>query len=455
MDIKISLIGAGSGAFSLSLIRDICLTKNLEGCTVSFMDINLERLEGSYNVCRRYAEELGVHLNFEKTLDRAESLQGADFVINTALAAGHERLRGGWEIALRHGYRWGGSLAIMHDEAFWIDFYQLRLFESVVQDVLRICPNAWYLQVANSVLGSTTYLTRKYPQLKMTGLCHGFGGVYHVASLLDLEPDGGKIDKKQLTFELPGVNHFIWLTKMFYKGQDVMPLFDEWVEKKSAKYFETCSESDHMGPKPVDIYRRMGAVPIGDTATVGGGTWGWWYHTDEDTEKRWKENPAKWWNWYFDWVASNASENYRIGQDPNAKMTEYLKPEMSGEQMVPIIESIACDIPRTFIVNIPNRGSYVPGVPTDFAVEVPGLVSKRGIQGIQTDGLPPLPLSYLLRDRVVPVELELEAYDQHSRHLLEELVCMDPWTRSTRQAHDFVHELLAMQGHAEMESYYR
>ena len=53
MDIKISLIGAGSGAFSLSLIRDICLTKNLEGYTVSFMDINQERLEGSYNVCRR------------------------------------------------------------------------------------------------------------------------------------------------------------------------------------------------------------------------------------------------------------------------------------------------------------------------------------------------------------------------------------------------------------------
>ena len=69
--------------------------------------------------------------------------------------------------------------------------------------------------------------------------------------------------------------------------------------------------------------------------------------------------------------------------------------------------------------------------------------------------LPPLPLSYLMRDRVVPVELELQAYDQHSRHLLEELVCMDPWTRSTQQAHDFVHELLAMEGHAEMESYYR
>ena len=28
------------------------------------------------------------------------------------------------------------------------------------------------------------------------------------------------------------------------------------------------------------------------------------------------------------------------------KMTEYLKPEMSGEQMVPIIESIACPCPN-------------------------------------------------------------------------------------------------------------
>ena len=451
MDIKISLIGAGSGAFSLSLIRDICLTRNLEGCTVSFMDIDRERLEGSYNLCRRYAEELGVQIHFEKTLDRAESLAGADFVINTALAAGHHRLQAGWEIAKQNGYRWGGSLAIMHDEAFWINYYQLKLFESVVEDVLRICPDAWYLQVANSVLGGTTYLKRKYPQLKMTGLCHGFGGVYHIASLAL----GEGYDKEHLTFELPGVNHFIWLTKLYYKGQDVMPLFDDWVNRRSAAYFETCSESDHMGPKPVDIYRRVGAVPVGDTATVGGGAWGWWYHTDEETEKRWKENPGRWWNGYFTWVDHTAKENYRISSDPGAKMTDYLKPQMSGEQMVPIIESIAYDIPRTYIVNLPNKGQLVPGVPEDFAVEIPALVSKRGIQGIQTDGLPPLALGYLLRDRVVPVELELAAYQQGSRKLLEELIGMDPWTRTVQQARDFVGEILAMDCHQEMAQHYR
>jgi alpha-galactosidase len=210
-----------------------------------------------------------------------------------------------------------------------------------------------------------------------------------------------------------------------------------------------------MGPKPVDLYKRFGVVPIGDTATVGGGAWGWWYHTDDQTEQRWKENPGKWWNGYFTGVDRTAKENYRIASDPNARMTEYLKPEMSGEQMVPIIESIACDLPRTFIVNLPNSGDFVPGVPRDFAVEIPALVSKRGIQGIQTDGLPTEVLGYLLRDRVVPWEIELAAYQQGSRRLLEELVGLDPWTKSMSQARAFVSELLEMPGHEDMKRYYR
>jgi len=284
----------------------------------------------------------------------------------------------------------------------------------------------------------------------MTGLCHGFGGVFHVAELAL----GKDYDRDQLSFEVPGVNHFIWLTKMYYKGEDVMPMFHEWVEKKSPAYFETCHTSDHMGPKPVDIYRRMGVVPVGDTATVGGGAWGWWYHTDEATEKFWKEEPMKWWNRYFTSVDHTARENYRISNDPDAKMTEYLEPKMSHEQMVPIIESIAYDIPRTYIVNVPNTGRYVPGIPADFAVEVPALISKRGIQPIQTDGLPEPVLSHLLRDRVAQVELELAAYDQGSRKMLEELVGMDPWSRSASQIREFTKAILCMEGNKAMLEHY-
>jgi alpha-galactosidase len=445
---KIALIGAGSGAFSLSLIRDLCLTANLKGARLHFMDIDAGRLEGVYTLTKRYAAEIGMELDVHKTLDRAEALEGADFVINTALVAGHHRLRAGWEVARPLGYRHGGSLAIMHDEAFWIDFYQLQLFESLVQDILRICPKAWYFQVANSVLGGITLLARKYPQAKIVGLCHGYGGIFRIPNLLGL-------DRAGFTYEIPGVNHFIWATKIYYQGEDLWPRFNEWMENEGPRYWETCWPGDDYGPKAFDLYRRFGAFPIGDTCTDGGGSWGWWYHTDEATEKRWKQHPDGFWNGYFNSVAGTAADIQKIAADPSARVSEHFPPKMSGESMIPMIESIACGIPRTFIVNIQNSGGYVPGVPADFSVEVPALVSAHGIQGIQTDGLPPMPLAYLLRDRVAPVNLELEAYEKGSRKLLLELVRMDPWTKTEAQAQLLLDGILNLPFNKEMKEHYQ
>ncbi|GCE22182.1 hypothetical protein KDK_59820 [Dictyobacter kobayashii] len=76
MTTKISIIGAGSAVFSLSIIRDLCLTPNLKGSTVCFMDISQERLDAAYHLCSRFATEVGATLHLEKTTDRLEALQG-------------------------------------------------------------------------------------------------------------------------------------------------------------------------------------------------------------------------------------------------------------------------------------------------------------------------------------------------------------------------------------------
>lgn len=446
---KISIIGAGSAVFSLNLIRDLCLTPNLAGSTISFMDINQERLDTAYALCTRYAEEMGIELELQKTMDRRESLRGADFVIVTALAAGHHRLREGWSIARKYGYRFGGSYHIMHDEAFWINFYQLKLFDSILSDVLEICPDAWYIQVANPVLSGITYLARKYKGARIVGLCHGFTGVYHLAEVLGLE-------RKYISFEIPGVNHFVWLTHFYHKGEDAFPLVDEWVEKEAPKYWETCCPSDGLGPKAVDLYKRFGAFPIGDTCTPGGGTWPWWYHTDPETEERWKEDPERWWEVdYFPYLERGVEELNRVAKDSTIKVTEVFPPKKSGEIIVPLVESIACDIPRVLIANVPNTGDFVPGIPRDFEVEIPTLVSRRGVQGIKTDGLPGLLISYILRDRVAPVEVELKAYERGDRELLLQLILMDPWTRSEEQAKGLLENILALPYHEEMRQHYK
>lgn len=445
--VKISIIGAGSAVFSLNLIKDICLTPNLEGSKISFMDLDEERLNTAYILCKRYAEEVDAQLELTRTVNRRESLQDANFVINSALAAGHRRLREGWAIAHKHGYRFGGSYHIVHDEAFWINFYQLKLFESILDDVSEICPDAWYIQLSNPVLAGITYLGRKYKRAKIVGLCHGYAGVYNIAEVLGLE-------EEHLNFQIPGVNHFIWLTHFRYKGESAYPLLDRWIEKDATKYWEKCSSSDPLGPKPVDLYKRFGLFPIGDTANPGGGTWPWWYHIDDSIEKRWKENPRAWYDKFFVGGKKTVEQMREIANDRSKKVTSFFPPKKSRETIVPLIESIACDIPRVSQVNILNEDQLVPGIPEKFEVEIPALASKTGIQGIKTNGLPGPLTSFILRDRVAPVEVELEAYEKGSKEMLLQLILMDPWTRSEKQAKDLLEEILALPYHKKMREHY-
>ena len=448
---KLSIIGAGSGSFSLALIRDLCLTPNLEHLTVSLMDIDPERLDNAYAVCKRYAEEIGFALHLEKTLDRRETLEGADFVINTALVQGHERLREGWEIARKYGFNWGSSFHVFYDEPFWVNFYQFRLFESIMEELLSICPKAYHLLVANPVLAGITYLGRRYPQARLVGLCHGYSGIYAVAKTLGLDPD-------HITFEIPGVNHFVWLTKFYYKGEDAFPILDRWIEEEAPRLrAEGRMKVDFcLSPKVIDLYKRFGAVPIGDTSHWSGAAWPWWYHSDEITEKAWNEDPSIGWERYIDHSHQNAATFARVAADPAIRVTEFFPPVKSGEQMIPIVESIACDIPRVvYGANILNSGHFVPGIPPDFEIEVPTLVSKHGIQGIQTGGLPTALIAHTLRDRVAPVTLELAAYEQGSKELLVQLILMDQWARSAKQARDFVDEVLALPHYAALRQHYR
>jgi len=330
---------------------------------------------------------------------------------------------------------------------------------SAVQLVPQEEPMAWELRdgyarlqvprVWGHQLAGITYLTCKYKEAHIVGLCHGFRSVYHLVEVLGLE-------REHITFEIPGVNHFVWLTHFHYKGRDAFPLVDEWIEKEAPEYWETCRLSSGLGPKAVDLYKQFGAFPIGDTCTPGGGAWPWWYHTDDETEERWREDPQGWWEaGYFPHLEKRVEQIHKVARDTSIRATEAFPPRKSGEFMVPLVESIACDIPRVMITNIPNTGDFVPGLPRDFEVEVPALVSRRGVQGIRTNGLPDPLLAYTLRDRVAPVEVELEAYEKGSRELLLQLLLMDPWTQSEEQAGGFLEDILALPYHEDMRRHYR
>lgn len=453
---KICIIGAGSAVFSVNLIKDICVNENFKNATVSLMDVNESRLEAIYGLCTRYTEEMQANIKVIKTTDRREAMQGADFVLNVALDYGHERYKQGIKVAYDNGYRFGGSLHVLHDEAFFINFYQLRLMESILLDVLDICPNAYYILVANPVQGGVTYLQRKYKDAKIIGMCHGYNGVYRMTNMIGL-------DKEGVNFEIAGVNHFIWLTSFRYKGQDGYKILDKWLEDNDGRLIPASydvmnnyfSGADEISLKAVDLYRRYGLLPIGDTASAGGGAWGWEYHTDDAIEDKFESKPYEWYQRYFKGCESGVANIKRVVEDKSIRVSDEFSQQISDEPMIPLMEGLMFDVKNTVVVNILNDGGYMKGLPTDYEVEIAAIVDKHGVHPIHNNGLPKPIMAHLLRDRIAPVEMELAAFENHSREYLVDLVLMDPWTRSRAQAEKLIDDIFNLPCNSEMKEYYK
>jgi alpha-galactosidase len=122
--------------------------------------------------------------------------------------------------------------------------------------------------------------------------------------------------------------------------------------------------------------------------------------------------------------------------------------------MVPLIESLAFDVPRVMMVNIANDAEYVRGIPRDFEVEIPALVNKDAVQGLRCRPLPKPLIAHILRDYVAPVETELDAYERGDYEMLLSLIRMDPWTKNDSQARALLDAILDQPELSEMKQHY-
>jgi alpha-galactosidase len=303
--------------------------------------------------------------------------------------------------------------------------------------------------VANPVISGTTLIQRKYPSAKMVGLCHGYAHANHIAKRL-----GCADTEREFTFQINGPNHFVWLNRVNIRDRDFFDVLDAWIKENGHTPYNW--NTWPFSKKHLDWYRRHGVIGIGDTLNWTGACWPWFYHTDEAVEKEYCDFvPLDGWNSYFNGVEHSASEIIKLSKDPSRSVGDFLGPPSDHDPMVSLIESLACNIPRTKYVNLLNTGGLAPGIPEDFAVEIQALCQRDEIRPIKGDPLPKDMIAHILRDRVAPVEMELEAYRTGKIALLEELVLMDKWAVSMKQARTFINDILALPYHAEMKPHYQ
>ena len=427
---RIGIIGAGSAQFSAGIVRDLCVTKGLEGSQVCFMDIDEKRLDKVYGLAIKLSGELDTKLSFSKTTKLEEVVKDRDFVINTAQVGGHPWMEAQREMGEKHGYYRGIRIG---------QIGQMLFFLKVAKLIEEISPEAWLLQSANPVFEGCTLMTRE-TKTKVIGLCHGHYGYREIADVLGL-------DKQDVKANMIGFNHWIWMTEFRYKGKDAYPLIDEWIEKKAESYWKNHKPTfsdNQMSWGAVQQYRMYGLFPIGDTPRFAA----WWQNNSLELKKNYFGHLGGFdseigWKQYLDQMSSQVEQIEQAVVDPKVKASDIFKPVQSDEQIVPIIDSIINDKPGVFQVNIPNSGGIIHGFPEDLVIECRGVVDGNGVCGIHEPPLPERIVSGVMIPKWAEAESEIYAaksgtYEGYLSYLLQ-----DRRTKSYEQATAFLDEWLA------------
>ena len=227
---RIVLIGAGSAQFGYGTMGDIFQSKVLEGSHVVLHDINPQSLAVVHETGQRFIADHDLPYSLSATTSRPEALEGADYcVISIEIGDRFALWEQDWRIPQQYGIRQvygenGGPGGLFHS---------LRIIPPILEicgDVLRICPEATVLNFSNPMSRICTTVHRKYPGLKLVGLCHEiFSLRRHLPAILG-------VPYEELELVAGGLNHFSILLEARYRetGQDAYPD----IRAKAPAYFE-------------------------------------------------------------------------------------------------------------------------------------------------------------------------------------------------------------------------
>jgi alpha-galactosidase len=421
--IKIAMIGAGSVVFSKNLTGDILSYPEFHEATLSYMDIDSDRLEVGMNLCRKVAQSLGASPKIEGTLDRRQALRDADFVVNMVQIGGFDSTLVDFEIPRKYGLRF----TIADTTGPGGLFRALRTYPMLTglcRDMTELCPRALLLNYSNpmSMNMQTIYRTS---DVRALGLCHSVQGTFlQLMEYLGEKPD-------QVSFLCAGINHMAFYLKLEKNGVDLYPrLFQAMGNPETFKsnavrfelmkrlgYFVTESSEHnaeynaHFIPHGPDLVQRFG-VPL-------------------------DEYPRR-----CDAIIDEFERMKTIG-----KSAEKMEVHRSQEYGSTIIHSVATGKPSVVYGNMPNRGA-ISNLPAFAITEVPTLVDRNGPQFTTVGELPPQLAGYL-QPHLTQHELFIRAALEGRRDHVYQAAMFDPLTAAVLPLDKIVQmcdELIAAHG---------
>jgi len=420
---KIALIGAGSMTFGSGAVANILDSEILEDSIICLHDINSKSLELMHKACQSAIDEKKSNITLESTTNRPDALKNATFIINSIeISPRFDFLNMDYSIPLKLGCKQvsgenGGPGGLFHS---------LRVIPPILEickDIQKVCPSAFIINFSNPMSRVCLAIKRKFPSLKLIGLCHEIMFCKHYLSPMLGTP------YSNLEFKAGGLNHFGVILEIKYRdtGKDAYPD----IRKRGPEYIRNIQLWDTN--LTAFILEKYGYLPY--TYDSHYGEYMRWAWDLSDIEK-----VRNFWEGYKTKSLKKAQRLERmIKKGQGAKILK-----LDDESAVPIIEGILTDANyEEPSVNLPND-DVITNLPRDLVVECPAIVNKKGLTPVKL-GEYPKGLAALLRTQASVQDLVVEAVITRSREIALQALLADPVIDSFAQAEKILDEMLHLQ----------
>ncbi len=423
--VKISFLGAGSTVFAKNLMGDILSFPELADSTISLHDINEERLKTSEIVAHKVAAALGAHPTIEATLDRRQSLDGADYAISMIQVAGYKPgTVVDFEIPKKYGLRQtiadtlgiGGIMRGLRTIPVLLD---------MCHDMEELCPDVTFLQYVNP-MAMNCWAINRATRIKTVGLCHSVQGTAQQLA------NDIHVPIEEINFVCAGINHMAFYLRFERDGESLYPLIRKVLEE---------GRQPEWNRVRYEMFRRLG------------------YFVTESSEHFSEYTP-----WFIKHDRPELIEEFNIPLDEYIRRCEVqiagweqlrkdleagkdIEVRRSPEYGSLIIHSIETGVSRVVYGNVANR-SLIDNLPQGCTVEVPVLVDKNGLQPTKIGALPPQ-LAALMQTNVNVQSLTVEAALTGKREYIYHAAMLDPHTSaelSLDQIWSMVDDLITAHG---------
>jgi alpha-galactosidase len=425
---KIAFIGAGSFGFTRKLVRDILTFPLLEDATLALMDIDSERLDFSRRAVQRIVDEGEYPATVEATMNRQETLEGADAVLCTILSGGVDV----WQHDILIPKSYGVDINVGDTRGPSGIFRALRTIPvmlDIVKDMEALCPDATMLNYTNPMAMLCRAMQRE-SFIQLTGLCHSVQGT---AAML-ARWIGAPMD--EIEYTCAGINHMAWYLTYEWNGEDAYPMIHEAVTEDEEIYNEEQVRNEMF--LHLDYYVTESSGHNSE--------YNWWFRKRPDLIEEYCTEGTGWNPGHYAYIL----DQYRNREDTwKDDIREWLEDENAvdlergHEYAASIINALQGGRPYKFNGNVPNT-QLITNLPEGACVEVPVYADSGGLHPIHVGALPPQ-VAPLNRITVASEEMAVEAALTGDPRLVYQSIVYDPLTAavlSLEEIKEMVEEML-------------